>query len=97
LFCFLIFLAALSFLGPVVRLFLYGSLAYGGGCLLYYCQFFFNSKLPLLLLGGPFSNTYVSVIFDDLEKTDIIVDLIEALGNESACLLASSRMPPIAV
>jgi hypothetical protein len=44
-------------------------------------NFFCNSKLPVLLLGCPCYNSRVLVIFAYFEKTDIIVDSINAVGN----------------
>jgi hypothetical protein len=39
--------------------------------------------LPLLLLGCALCNTCFPVIFDYFEKTDIIVDLIDMVGQGS--------------
>jgi hypothetical protein len=44
-----------------------------------FANFFCNSKLPLLLLGCPFCNSHCPVIFTYFEKTDIIVDSIDAV------------------
>jgi hypothetical protein len=44
-------------------------------------NFLWNSNLPLLLLGCPFCNSHFPVIFAYIEKMDIIVDSIDAVGK----------------